>query len=1044
MDEGLPNNTVYFILQAHDKYLWIGTAGGLARFDGVHFDVFTQTNAPELGGGMIYALYQSQDGTIWIDTKNGLSSFRAGQFHFVSKHDETLPESSTVLVQAKGRDGSAWLGTRRGVVRDRNGRRTVVKKAGKGTIQALCEDQEGRLWIGTDAGLVHSSDSSMTNWVVQPGFQTNKVLALCADREKNLWIGTEGNGLMRLKDGRSDHFGKASGLLDERVGTLFEDKGGRLWVGTSSGLYLRAGDRFVAASQADGISYEFINCLTEDTEGNIWVGTREGLSRLRLKAFSAYTRAEGFSHNNCVSVCADADGTIWATTWGGGLNRIKDGTVTCFNRQNGGPYDLLLSVFQTRDGSLWLGGEYNSGLYRYKDGNFSHWGKEAGIVDPAIRAFWEDHNGDLWIGTSRALYQMHDGHFQRFTTKEGLPNNVVRSIYEDRAGSLWVGTVKGLARRKDGRFTLYGVKDGLSDDCVLCFYEDKEGSLWIGTGYGGLNRLRDGKFTSYSKLQGLFQDNVSTIQEDERGNLWMSCFYGVFRVNKKQLDAFDRGELQRLHCAVYNKSDGMPTVQCNGVAQPASAKGPDGRLWFPTLRGVVAVDPSIIREKQEPPPVVVEEMLAGTRSCYRSIGRQLGDNSAGVRLSPGRGELEFRFTALSLSAPEKNRFKYMLEGVDTDWVDAGTSRSAKYNNILPGNYRFRVIACNNEGEWNEEGASLGFYLAPHFYQTRLFYGLTALLVGLLVLGLFRWRVRQLRANQIRLETLVEERTRDLRAAQQRLVEASRKAGMAEVATNVLHNVGNVLNSVNVSAGIALSRIRNSPRAGLEKLVALIRQHSADLVGFFTTHERGRHVPDYLCALASKWSEDETVLTAELKLLAKDINHIKDIVAMQQQHAKAAGLVDTVNLAELVEDAVRINSRTLEGQGVKVLKEYSDAGPVSTERHKVLQILINLVRNASDACDAEPAGNKEITLRIGNGDEFARIEVSDNGIGIPAENLTRIFAHGFTTRKDGHGFGLHDSALAAQQLGGSLAAHSDGPHRGATFTLTLPRQANARG
>jgi ligand-binding sensor domain-containing protein/signal transduction histidine kinase len=1037
-DDGLPFNTVSFLLQARDNYLWIGTARGLARFDGVHFTSFTHANTPELDSGLIRALYQSQDGTVWIDAGNGLSSFKDGKFRLVSLHKETSPETSRVLVQAPSRDGSSWLATGLGVVKDQDGRRTLVKKAGKGVIQALCEDAEGRLWIGTDVGLVHSQDRSMTSWVDQPGFRTNGVLALCMDHETNLWIGTAGSGLARLSGGQCQYFGKASGLPDERIGALFEDRRGALWVGTSSGLYLRMGERFAAVSQNDGISYEWIACMMEDSEGNLWVGTREGLSRLRLKTFSAYTRTEGLSHNNCICVCADTQGTVWATTWGGGVNRIKDATITHFNRQNGGPYDLLLSVTQTRDGSLWMGGDYDGGLYQFKDGSFTRYGKSRGLVDTAVRALCQDRHDDLWIGTSGALYQMHEGKFRRFTTKDGLPNNIIRSLYEDREGNLWVGTGKGMARWRDGHFTTYRVKDGLSDESILCFYEDKEGSLWIGTGYGGLNRLHNGKFTTYSKAQGLFHDCVSTIQEDDRGNFWMSCFLGVFRVNKKQFDEFDRGVLPRLHCASYDKADGMSTVQCNGVAQPASAKAPDGRIWFPTVRGAVVVDPSAIPEKQEPPPVVIEEMLADTHSCYRAIGPQPGESTGGLRIPAGRGELAFRFTALSLSAPEKNRFKYQLEGVDRDWVDAGTTRTVTYNNILPGNYRFRVIACNNEGVWNEAGTSLGFYLAPHFYQTSLFYYSMAAAAVLAVLGIFRWRFRQMRANQLELQRLVNERTKDLQAAQERLVEASRKAGMAEVASNILHNVGNVLNSVNVSAGIAVNRIQNSKRSSLEKVVALIQQHAADLGSFFTTHEKGRLLPDYLHKLARQWSQDESLVIEELKSLSRNIDHIKDIVSMQQTYARVSGLVETVNLAELVEDAVRINGSSLERQEVCLLKEYSDVGPVATEKHKVLQILVNLIRNAKDACEEERPQSKQIQLRISNGGEFAKIQVIDNGIGIPPENLTKIFAHGFTTRKDGHGFGLHGSALAAKELKGSLTVHSDGPHRGATFTLTLPR------
>ena len=256
---------------------------GLARrvdwraLTGLDFTVFTHANTPELDSGLIHALYESQDGTIWIDAGDELSCFKEGKFRLVSKHKETSPETSHALAQARSRDGSFWLGTRQGVVKDSDGRRTAVKKTGKEVIQALCEDQEGRLWIGTDVGLAHSEDSSMTRWVEEPGFKTNGVLALCTDHEENLWIGTAGSGLARLKEGHCEYFGKAAGLPDERIGSLFEDRRGVLWVGTSSGLYLRVGDRFAAVSQNDGISYEFIACMVEDSEGNLWVGTREGL-----------------------------------------------------------------------------------------------------------------------------------------------------------------------------------------------------------------------------------------------------------------------------------------------------------------------------------------------------------------------------------------------------------------------------------------------------------------------------------------------------------------------------------------------------------------------------------------------------------------------------------------------------------------------------------------------------------------------------------------------------------------------------------------------
>ena len=277
----------------------------------------------------------------------------------------------------------------------------------------------------------------------------------------------------------------------------------------------------------------------------------------------------------------------------------------------------------------------------------------------------------------------------------------------------------------------------------------------------------------------------------------------------------------------------------------------------------------------------------------------------------------------------------------------------------------------------------------------------------------------------------------MNALHHQLMDASRQAGMAEVATSVLHNVGNVLNSVNVSSSLIAEKVRQSKVSSLAKVVALLQTHEADLPGFFANNTQGKQLPSYLASLATRLTQEQVNVLNEIAALSANIQHIKEVVAMQQGHAKTGGLTETVPVIDMVEDALRLNLGSLDRHSVKLVREFSPVPPVSVEKHKVLQILVNLIRNAKHACDDSGRDDKQITLRVAGSDGSLKISVEDNGVGIAPENLTRIFGHGFTTRKEGHGFGLHSGALAAKELGGTLIAFSAGPGQGAIFTLELP-------
>ncbi len=288
-----------------------------------------------------------------------------------------------------------------------------------------------------------------------------------------------------------------------------------------------------------------------------------------------------------------------------------------------------------------------------------------------------------------------------------------------------------------------------------------------------------------------------------------------------------------------------------------------------------------------------------------------------------------------------------------------------------------------------------------------------------------------------LEARVAERTRELESIHKQLVDASRQGGMAEIATNVLHNVGNVLNSVNVSTGLIVERVKKSKTPGLARVVDLLGQHEHDLAAFIAQDARGKHLPAHLAQLSTHLAGEQEALVNELDSLRRNVEHIKEIVAMQQNYAKVGGVKEMINVVDLVEDGMCLNEGSLRRHGVEVTREFEQVPPLNAEKHKILQILVNLLSNAKYACQESGRTDKRLTVRVANGEGRIRISVTDNGIGIPPENMTRIFNHGFTTRKDGHGFGLHSGALAAKEIGGSLTVQSDGPGEGAAFTLELP-------
>jgi ligand-binding sensor domain-containing protein len=750
-DNGLPNGNNMVLAQSTDGYLWLGTFNGLFRFDGVTFTFFNRENAPgmkQAAGMGVKALHAGKDGSVWIGT-NGVGLLRLKDGGFTTYTIKEGLSNDTVRAIAEGRDGSLWVGTDLGLNHLQDGKFTIYGSGdglGNNGVKALHEDRNGTLWIGTEGGVDQFRNGTITRYSINGANgekEQRPVHTIAESRDGSLWIGLFGGGLVRIKDGQQTLFTVKDGLSNDYINSIVEDRDGNLWIGTVGGLNRFTGGRFSAYTVKDGLTHNDVFGLIEDREGNLWmaVDSMEPLNRLRDGKFLTYTYQEGLTGNVAYSIWQRKDGTIMAGA-DAGLSELKDGRFTAYTKELNGH---VTSVIESRDGTLWIG-TWGHGVGRLRNGHLTMYTKQDGLTNDTIWCLAEDKEGGVWIGTNDGLNRFQNEKFTSYTVNDGLPSQMVRMLGVDREGNVWIGGNSGLTRFQDGMFRTYTKRDGLSADTPRAIYSDQQGVLWIGTMGGGLNRFKNEKFTAITTRQGLFEDYIMDIHEDDDGHLWLSGQQGISRVSKRDLEDYAAGKIAAVSSTGYDRTDGMRAGLFSGTG-PKVCRANDGKLWVPTYSGVVVVDPDHIRTDNLMPAVRIEHALIDGK---RIEPDQFGSQPA------GRGGLEFQYTAPSFSVPERVKFKYKLEGFDQDWIDAGTRRVAYYTNIPHGRYRFRVMASNSDGVWNQEDASFSFHLAPHFYQTWWFYGLGVTTVGLAAGGGYGVRARKWRTRVSALELRIQE------------------------------------------------------------------------------------------------------------------------------------------------------------------------------------------------------------------------------------------------------------------------------------------------
>jgi ligand-binding sensor domain-containing protein/signal transduction histidine kinase len=769
-ENGLPDDRIKAILQTQDGYLWVGSPRGLARFDGQRFVLFNHLNTPEFVSDDCVSLVEDSAGSLWVATTKALYRKTGNQFNKISKEQGLGGDKGLGLYA--GASGAVWAYRDYWfsiITQEKIRSYYCNKRAPYEFILGTLEDSPGVVWMGTTGGLLRyqAEQDRFLAWDSKQDFLSFPAIRLWQNKNGERWV-LFTSGVLQSALKPDDKFWLS--CFNDRQWThtahlsadelcwrgifLTGDSSGAMWLpAKTNGLlrFFQGESLFLPMPHLVNLDYAL--CACSDRQGDLWVGTEaSGLQRWTPRKMLTYSKRDGLADDNTWTICEKRDGSVLIGT-DGGVSHINNGRVISAGAPTNPAPGFVRSIVEDREGTLWVGTMRN--LLRNHAGQDSEFKLPGNWDESKIRVLLAGRDGTLWIGTVHGLTHEQNGSLIKYTKAEGLGANEVRALVEDKEGDLWIGTYGGgLSRLQGNRFITLTTTNGLPSNNVWALYEDAEGTLWIGTD-NGLSRRKQGHLTTFTSAQGLPNNQINCMAEDSFGRLWIGWDHGIFWVSKQQLEEVACRRATIISAVSYDETDGLPTTETNGQkSNPAACKTHDGRLWFPTTRGVVVIDPTQVIDDEVAPLTVIEQVRANgevifgnTPSEVKASRGKIGVMGAPavLNLLPGGGRvLEFRYTANNLLAPEKTKFRYRLFGLDNHWIEAENRREAYFSNLRPGDYQFEVIASGHHGVWPAHGALVAFHLGAFYYETWQFYLGCIGLVSAVGIYLVTWRVGELR------------------------------------------------------------------------------------------------------------------------------------------------------------------------------------------------------------------------------------------------------------------------------------------------------------
>lgn len=755
--QGMPQDRVRAITQTQDGFLWIGTDEGLARFDGYEFTTFTKDNTA-LPSNAVNALAPGPDGSLWIATPKGLTRHKDGRFSTFGRKEGLEDEFIAALLVDQA--GAVWTVANGNLTRLLEGKTTRFRAGRDVPIQAirgLAEDSEHQVYVVGWTGVCRFEKGGFVTVAGAEVFGSNLPQKMIVDRHGGLWmLGTR--GLVHHADGKTAVYRAREGLYDA-FGThaVLEDHDGSIWVGTDRGLARLENGRFQTRVEPGPQSRLSVLALFEDREGNLWVGSDAGLMRLRDDAFTVHGKPEGLESDEPDTIFQDRKGRVWVGFADGGMTAAGGGALPP-GLKSKLPKGRVFTIRESRSGELLVAAR--EGLIRIRDDQVRTFLPPDPLGRRSVYDVLETSNGRLWLALPNGIAELRGSSLRMAVVAGTSRNGFPITFAESRDGSLWAGTEgKGLWRitGPEGHEStkLYTTADGLGSDSIRSLYEDGQGTLWIGTIGGGLNAYRDGRFVTFTTKSGLASDNVTKIIDDGE-SLWLSTPRGISAIGKRQLEDFAQQRVQSLQPVTFGPADGLRSAE-SPLMGGGGVRTSDGRIWFTTNQGIAVYQPRPPRRPEVPPALHILGMQAGERAI---------DLNQAMELEPSWGPPQIRYTAIHFAAPYRVQFWHKLDGLDAEWIHAGTRRVVSYPRLGHGKYTFHLKAQLPDGA--EATQSVAFTVLPRYYETTWFRLACVVLAAWSIWAMYRFRVRQMRG---RFQTVLDERARLAREVHDTLAQA---------------------------------------------------------------------------------------------------------------------------------------------------------------------------------------------------------------------------------------------------------------------------------